>query len=1198
MVLILTEIDLTKKVVKPQLYLCKPNGQTVAILNEAYQITQNIKLGSVNELEFTLSVNLEINHQFQRNPHIDIIRERYLIKVKKGLSHELYIIDKITDISDDSQDIKQVHCYSLQYELTDKLIRSYDVVSYNAQQVLNDALSQTLWSIEYIEPEFLSTYRSFSVSSKTVLEFLNEIATTFSGLLIYNTLQRTMSLYNPENIGRNKGLRFSYGNLVKAIEQTINTDNFATRLKVYGQDNLTIQEVNPTNEIFIENFSNFMTTDFMSESLIDAIVTYTALIEANKDNYATLLSQLTVQQELLTTKSNELTDLKIELLIIEDSLSIAKETNQSTIEELTIQRDTKQAEVDAKQSEIDAVNLEITNITNQMIVVRDLLSIENNFTSEQIIERNQFIIEKELTNSNYTSSLDLYNFALEEFDKICKPELSIKIEIANLLEILEQQHNWDKLNLADICTVYYPRLNISIQAKIIEIDYDYEEGSVVLTIANVTQILTDQQKFLQNLYNTISTSTSMDMSKYKYQNAYTKATEIEEIINNTWNAVTRSIVAGINESVKIDSKGITVVSPDDPMGVVRINHANIAVSADGGNTYKNALTKSGLVAERVFGLLGEFCTLRADQIILGDSGETIQDSLISSAESWNSTSSQLTDFVTNTYPTDISSIQSQIDGKADTFYQTTMPHPEYVNVPNNSDYNKFVSDLWYDSTITIKKTYIYTKTVNGSNFDYKWSQQEIPKDIFDTIDGKKTIYTLKPTSYQKDDLWILENDIVHSLYLQGEILTSNSNNTSYLESDWILKVRYTDDTVANQAWGKFSGLNNTLPSGNVEFNFATSNSKGGNASNTDNVGTQSASTVQSATINFDGRNDRKDTTPANPTIANDGTSIDHTINTDGSANISFEWSFTGTGDAYDIDGFIVYVYQSTSSSAYVFGATSANEQLYYVTPEKRAFILHGIPSNKYYTFGIKAYRIVDQDINASGVLVSSIIKSAYEGENPYQPSSTVAFGGDVTGTIDGVSASTVKDQAGNSIQSGVNYNKCSIDQNGVQVKNGTETEVVKMGEFATGLYGIKATHADGSYTQLSQNGLQRLVAGETIPMQYETHIVSATTVGISNSAWISTSDPQYAIDVALWDEGITLSLPPRFHGKNFQCFLTMKSLEIPIANEGGTVRMVFKAPALNIDRVNGTVNVVGYAYDNAFGLYMYQGIDFNLIVTL
>ena len=238
-VLILTEIDLTKKVVKPQLYLCKPNGQTVAILNEAYQITQNIKLGSVNELEFTLSVNLEINHQFQRNPHIDIIRERYLIKVKKGLSHELYIIDKITDISDDSQDIKQVHCYSLQYELTDKLIRSYDVVSYNAQQVLNDALSQTLWSIEYIEPEFLSTYRSFSVSSKTVLEFLNEIATTFSGLLIYNTLQRTMSLYNPENIGRNKGLRFSYGNLVKAIEQTINTDNFATRLKVYGQDNLT-----------------------------------------------------------------------------------------------------------------------------------------------------------------------------------------------------------------------------------------------------------------------------------------------------------------------------------------------------------------------------------------------------------------------------------------------------------------------------------------------------------------------------------------------------------------------------------------------------------------------------------------------------------------------------------------------------------------------------------------------------------------------------------------------------------------------------------------------------------------------------------------------------------------------------------------------------------------------------------------------
>ena len=559
------------------------------------------------------------------------------------------------------------------------------------------------------------------------------------------------------------------------------------------------------------------------------------------------------------------------------------------------------------------------------------------------------------------------------------------------------------------------------------------------------------------------------------------------------------------------------------------------------------------------------------------------------------------EFVNVIYPTDKTTLEGLIDGKADTFYQTIMPHPEYVNVPDNSDYNKFVTDLWYDSTPTIKKTYIYTKTVNGSNFDYKWSQQEIPKDIFDTIDGKKTIYTLKPTSYQKDDLWILESDIVHSLYSQGEILTSNSNNTSYLESNWVLKVRYTDDTVANQAWNKFSGLNNTLPSGNVEFNFATSDSQGGNAINTDNVGTQTAETVQTATINFDGRNDRKSTTPANPIIANDGTSIDHTINTDGSANISFEWDFTGTGDAYDIDGFIVYVYQSDVNFSYTFGTTVASEQVFYVTPEKRAFILHGIPSNKYYTFGIKAYRIVDQDINASGVLVSSIIKSAYEGENPYQPSSTVAFGGDVTGTIDGVSASTVKDQAGNSLQPDTSYNSTYITQNGIQVKNGTSTEVVNMGEFATGLYGIRASHSDsagGGHTQLTANGLERLVDGETIPYQYETHIISGSTIGLG-VAWVDLdwTDAEEAAAKLVWENGLYIDLPVRFRNKAFKCFLSTTAMQLPLGVDAAYSYTTLTIVSTDVSLAK--VQVRGYctAYESFEGYY-YQGIEFLLITVL
>lgn len=155
---------------------------------------------------------------------------------------------------------------------------------------------------------------------------------------------------------------------------------------------------------------------------------------------------------------------------------------------------------------------------------------------------------------------------------------------------------------------------------------------------------------------------------------------------------------------------------------------------------------------------------------------------------------KLNEFIDVTFNDSLDSIQNQLDGKAETFYQTTMPHVEYTNVTSSSTFDTWVGDLWYDNTSTSKKTYIYTKTANGSNFDYKWSQQEIPKDIFDTLDGKKTIYTTQPTSYQKDDLWILESDNIHSPNKQGEILTSTTTSSAYNSAHWVVKVRYTDDS--------------------------------------------------------------------------------------------------------------------------------------------------------------------------------------------------------------------------------------------------------------------------------------------------------------------------------------------------------------------------------------------------------------------
>jgi hypothetical protein len=166
-----------------------------------------------------------------------------------------------------------------------------------------------------------------------------------------------------------------------------------------------------------------------------------------------------------------------------------------------------------------------------------------------------------------------------------------------------------------------------------------------------------------------------------------------------------------------------------------------------------------------------------------------------------------------------------------------------------------------------------------------------------------------------------------------------------------------------------------------------------------------AANVATAVTDFNASNNRNSAAIAAPAIATDGTAVEHVAQKDGSVDISFEWAWDGNEG--DIDGFLVFVRQSASATAYTFGTTPAEETVYTVPANKRAFVLFGVAADKYYTFGVQAYRAVDKVVNAAGVIKSTLVKATGSGENPYRPSTSVEFSGDVTGTIDGTLASTL-----------------------------------------------------------------------------------------------------------------------------------------------------------------------------------------------
>lgn len=829
------DINLSLKPRDLELYLAKPNKTIVGKLSEAYNKILISKLSAINELKFAIPLKIERNHELIDNPNISKIKERYLIKAKLGNDVEWYKIIKINKIQEEENDYYQVICFSLGYELSDKRIKNYSVTSYNAQQVLTDCLNETNWNIDYIDPEFNLKYRSFEIQSKKRLDFLFEIAKTFDGIIVFDTENRKINLYKKDNIGINRGLKISYGHYLKTLNNESDSDKVVTRLKVYGKDGLSIETVNPRGTNYIDDFSYFKSEDYMGSDLITAIDNYNTLLKSKEpiqdvaedgttttnivmpghglvdgdyivnqtrgreirkvtvvdiDNitvsavdgqssgdtilkysdgtFGKLLFQKQDLQEQLIRQQNELQTLEDEKTIILDNIIIQTEnetiTNYNFIYNgvtetkttnldssykyavmckvsdttdltvkldgviKTLQNDTwavlgkiadststsveisgtatnvnvsiiivkitdieyttsdndedilnnynlnyKENQISVKEAEINQTNINIDSIDNDIAALRNEIDMNNpnNFTFAQLEELNQFIIEDEWIDENYTDAWNLYNDALEKLQEINTPPINLTVDIVNFLEIIEEQRNWDKLVLGDYVIIKHEQLNINIQAQIIEIEYNFEEGDINLTISNLKDIDNDEEKFIKSIYKTINTATE----------------------------------------------------------------------------FKN-------------------------------------------------------------------------------------------------------------------------KKIN-----------------------------------------------------------------------W--------DEVA---------------------------------------------------LNFNNRNDRDATPVANPIIPSGGVAIDHTQNDDGSVNISFEWDYE---DSSAIDGFLVYLYSTNNNNGYTFGSTIAKEQIFTVKADKRAIVFYGVPANQYYSFGVQAYRVVDEDINNEGIIKSDIIQPSLSSENPYLPSANVAFKGDVQGTIGG-----------------------------------------------------------------------------------------------------------------------------------------------------------------------------------------------------
>ena len=624
-------IDKNLKPPEIKLQLAKPSREIIGNLNHIYGKEYIPRIGRINEVSFTMPYEIidMLNMESAHNKMIDRVLDRYLIKGTYKDKEEWFIINEIKDSMDDKKDVKEVHAYGLGYELQDKTVRNYKVTALNLPQVVEDVFSDTtsIWSIGKIPHEFYIKYRSFDVAEQSLLEFLYEVGETYGALIEFDTVNRKINFHHVEDVGQNKGLTLSYGKYLKRVSKTSSPDEMVTRLFVYGKDNLSINRINPAGSPYLEDFTYFMypferdenrnvlkKSKYMTPSLCHALLDYQELIESKKGVFANLIEQKESLQEDLTARRTEMSNLRTEMLIIEDRLDMAK-AGGNDLTGLNQEKNAKQNEINNKQTEINSVESSINNIDTQITNLQNEISIENNFTPEQIAERDQYIIMRTWSDPNYINDRELYIDAQRRFIELKQPKTTFELDMVDFLQVLEESKNWDKLVVGDEINIKYERIGVNIKAKITEIKFNYDSRSISLSIANVTDLHGDATNLLKLLQRSATTSKTLELNKYRYDEAVEETDRVADILNSAWASAKRRITAGVNESITISERGLLARNPDFENEMLVLQSGVLALSRSGGNTWETAVTPYGIIAERLMGkaIIGENLTIGDDE---------------------------------------------------------------------------------------------------------------------------------------------------------------------------------------------------------------------------------------------------------------------------------------------------------------------------------------------------------------------------------------------------------------------------------------------------------------------------------------------------------------------------------------------------------------------------------------------------------
>lgn len=618
---------------KYNLKLTLPNKKVISDISLEYVTSTDLKFND------TSSVSLRIPKYITTEKGVLVENRLYGLCTSDKLitlNEEFcfYIKDYQEEENGEKDCVKTLTCYSRDKKLEKRFfdfnegmtrqIKSDDV---NASEgVLDFFVEDTYYTIDYIDDDAKyehinggtsAKYRWFDSGSST---WLNNIRDTFQRaykcLFLLNSYNKSVSVYDQNNIGKHQGLYLSFDNFVQKINKKTNNEPIVTRLNVDAggnQDTVDISTVNPTGKSYIERFDCYY--DIMSVELKNALIKYNDIVEEKyiewleiKNEISDLNSQVNTINANLTALGEALKPQKEARIIYirdkQNDLLSATTTEIERLEGLINQNVSNKASL---MNQIEAKNELISNIASQL--EKKTCKDENNnlvFSTELLSELSEYIYEASYSNEYFLTSQGLFDDANEQLIELQKPPIEFDMDAISFIDIIKHPKGWNKiLRLGDFVTVDSKNFG-KIECRLIGIQHVPQKGdskpTLKLTFSN------KPYKFEElNIGNSVSrgvkASNNLNSNGKKWNDYQVGVDFAKDVLQNGLNLSAQMVQNryGNQNRIWIDEGGILIQSVQEPDSMLYLGSGLLAISDDGFLTSKTALDKNGLLTESLVG---------------------------------------------------------------------------------------------------------------------------------------------------------------------------------------------------------------------------------------------------------------------------------------------------------------------------------------------------------------------------------------------------------------------------------------------------------------------------------------------------------------------------------------------------------------------------------------------------------------------